>query len=181
LKLFKVTKLAVLNILILNGLSTFATSLHAMEKVYFSTSDGEKFWCDRNNLEFHWDKSGRLAEICNPISDEEADLGRIESKPHELDTNGKLFKKYVLDLIRRGEVSFKDRADAENTLRICEELGLPKAEEFICKLLKRKPRREMLKMDTMLTESRVSNTHFQTGDCPEGYVLVPGNLSYNTP
>ena len=95
--------------------------------------------------------------------------------------SGKLFKKYVLDLLRDGEVSFKDKSDTENTLRICEKFGLPKAEEFICKLLKRKPRREMQKTETVLADIRVFNTQFQGGDCPDGYVLVPGNESYYTP
>ncbi len=175
----RAVKLIMLSGFIVSGLSAFSSSLLAVEKVYFSTSDGEKFWCDRDNLEFHMDPNGKLSELCNFMLEDGEHAGQSEATSHELDFNGRLFKEYILDLLRRGEVSFKDKADAENTLRICENLGLPAAEEYICKVLKRKPRRELKSPDSK--DTRVANARLQNIDCPEGYVMVPGNESYNTP
>jgi formylglycine-generating enzyme required for sulfatase activity len=163
------------------GFSSLLPNSQAVEKIYFTTSDGEKFWCDRDNLRARWDKNGELARLCSFISNDVMESGTNEETPLELDFNGRLLKEYVLDLIRDGEVSFKDRADAENTLRICEKLGLAEAEEFICKHLKRKSRRELAKKETGLKGSQVSRAHSQIGDCPEGYLFIPGNESYPTP
>jgi len=169
-----------LSLVIIASLALQSLPAVAVEKVYFKTLDGEAFACDKANLEFHMDQEGRLSEIFNFTSEVESGDGNSESTAFELDVNGKLFKKYILDIIRYGKVSFKNNADAENTLTICENLGLTLAEEHVCKVLKRKPRKKNQESDIPM---KGSNRHSALAnlDCPEGYVMVPGNESYNTP
>ena len=167
--------------LILCGALTHSLPAVAVEKVYFETPDGNTFWCDQANLEYHMDPTGKLAGICNLLSDQEGRDGKSTEKAFALDINGKLTKKYVLDLLRRGQVNFKDKTDAENTLSICEDLGLPAIERFICNFIgpKRKPRRELIALGQGAAAQAQART--QSGSCPEGYVLVAGNPDYSTP
>ncbi len=175
----KVNKIR-LFLVIIAGLALQSLPAIAVEKVYFKTLDGEAFACDKANLEFHIDPEGRLSEICNFSSEMESGDGESESTALELDVNGKLFKKYILDIIRHGKVSFKNNADAENTLTICENLGLTLAEEHVCKFLKRRPRKKNQESDVQMAGSNRHST-LASLECPEGYVMVPGNESYNTP
>ncbi len=168
---------SVLSTFVMSGMLVHLSHVIAGEKVYFETADGEKFWCDPDNLDYHIDADGKLAAICNLLSEEGKEDG-AEELCHKIDVNGKLMKKYVLPFLRYGEVSFKNTADAENTLRICEDMGLPKAEEYICKTLKRKPRSKMAQAGQQLGQMPAMGSNVE---CPEGYISVPGNEAYSTP
>ena len=91
-------------------------------------------------MDYHLDPEGNFSNICNLLSETGIQDGRSEETAHELNIDGKLTRKYILNFIRYGKVSFKNKTDAENTLTICEDLGLPLAEEYICK--------EVLKIDS---------------------------------
>ena len=146
LRPFKFYTFLLLLLLICGRLVLHSSTAVAMDKVYFRTLDGEQFACSKDNLEFHMDSTGTLASICERLPEREGQDGATKETAFELDINGKLTKKYVLDLLRRGQVNFKDKTDAENTLSICEDLGLPAIERFICNFIgpKRKPRRELI-------------------------------------
>ena len=121
---------------------TQGTTGFAGDPVYFKTADGERFWCDQDNLTYNLDhENGKLAAICSLLAQPGVEDGMSEETAIKLDVNGKLFKKYVLDLFRYGKVAFKNKSDAENTLTLCQDLGLPRAEKYICtEVLKIKPR-----------------------------------------
>ncbi len=159
----------VLSLLIMCGVSTQSLQVIAGEKVYFKTADGAKFWCDRTDLEYHLDPQGKFSNICNLLSEPGVQDGKSEETAHELNIDGKLTLKYILNLLRYGKVSFKNKADAENTLAICEDLGLPLAEEYICKFLNNK--KLLGQMPSIGSDI----------ECPDGYISVPGNEVYSTP
>ncbi|MEO5969137.1 MAG: formylglycine-generating enzyme family protein [Bdellovibrionia bacterium] len=119
-----------------------AKGVSAGEEVYFQTSDGVKFWCNQGNLNYNLDhENGKLAAICSVLAEPGKADGLSEETAFKLDVNGKIFKKYILDFFRYGKVAFKNKIDAENTLNICEDLGLPLAEKYICsQVLDRSPR-----------------------------------------
>ena len=170
----------IFTVLLISG-STIVNSLPAiaMDKTYFRTLDGEKFACDRANLKYHLDATGKLAAICERIPELNGQDGETPETAFELDINGRLAKEYILDLILDGQTTFKNKADAENTLRICEDLGLPEIEKFICNSLgpKWKPKRELIAQGQPL----ISQTRARNQNCPAGYVLVAGNPEYSTP
>ena len=128
---------------------TLAFNVFAGEMIYFKSYDGEKFACDQANLTYNLDhENGKLAAICSLLAlPEVAEVAEVEDGKSEetairLDVDGKLFRKYILNIFRYGKVAFKNKADAENTLTLCEDLGLPLAEEYICrKVLKIKTRK----------------------------------------
>ena len=181
LRPFKFYTFLLLLLLICGKLVLHSSTAVAMDKVYFRTLDGEQFVCSKDNLEYHMDPSGKLASICERLPEVEGQDGATKETAFELDINGKLTKKYVLDLLRRGQVNFKDKTDAENTLSICEDLGLPAIERFICNFIgpKRRPRRELIALGQGAAAQAQART--QSGSCPEGYVLVAGNPDYSTP
>jgi formylglycine-generating enzyme required for sulfatase activity len=122
-------------------LFTQASAVSAGDAVYFETADGVSFWCDQTNLNYNLDLgNGKLAAICSILVVPGKTDGLSKETAFKLDLNGKLFKKYILDFFRYGKVAFKNKIDAENTLAICEDLGLPLAAEYICtNVLRRKP------------------------------------------
>ncbi|MEO5969138.1 MAG: SUMF1/EgtB/PvdO family nonheme iron enzyme, partial [Bdellovibrionia bacterium] len=129
-------------LILLSALSTVAVEVFAGEMVYFKTYEGQEFACDRTNLDRNLDQeNGKLAAICSFLAQPGVEDGESEKSPFKLDVDGKLFQKYILNIFRYGKVAFKNKSDAENTLSICEDLGLPLAEDYICtQVLKRKPR-----------------------------------------
>jgi hypothetical protein len=71
-----------------------------------------------------------------------------------------------LDILRYGKVAFKNASDAENTLTLCEDLDLPFAEEQICRILKKKPRKQRQESE-MTLETGTEGIRLNQ-DCPEG-------------
>ncbi len=170
------TKLPSLTALLTLVITGFATSSPAQagEKVYFRTVDDVVFWCDQSQLECQMDPVGKLASIIHltpllgPESSSKLQDGKSAKSAFDLNVNGRLFEKYVLDLIRFKKVAFDTIVDAENTLNICEDLGLPQAERFICRTIFKKAPRHRQKFA-------------EENECPPYYLRVQGNPDYQTP
>ncbi len=121
------------------------------------------------------DPQGKLASKVNLIVQPEIEDGKSAATAFDLDVSDRLMKEYVLNLIRFGKVAFpsQPKMDAENTLTLCEDLGLPQAESF-CRIVLKKSQQQK-------QQQQLQQIQNLGGGCAAGYVLVPGNELYSTP
>ena len=108
-------------------------------RIHLQFADGSTIWMSETLLrsDLNVDKRGllgRLLEAQAPPSDENKEA---EEKSIRIDANGKLFLKYVADILKRGQgIYFSDTNTAKNVLELCKELGLPKAQKYVEDYLK---------------------------------------------
>ncbi|MEO5968670.1 MAG: SUMF1/EgtB/PvdO family nonheme iron enzyme [Bdellovibrionia bacterium] len=167
-------------LILLIGLFSLALDSLAAEMVYFRSYDGNHFACEKVNLAYNLDhENGKLAAICSGLALSGDEDGKSEETAFKLDVDGRLFRKYILNFLRYGKVTFKDNIDAENTLTICEDLGLPLAEEYIClRVLDRELRRPRIGLlGSSLAELKVGSEDATEIDKAMGrFVKISGGI-----
>lgn len=105
------------------------TPAHA-EDIFFKVDDGKIYAIDDNTLAASLDESGELMAKLKRKGTLGIGTG-TERDPIYLGINGKYFGKYALTLLKTGQVEFPTLADAQNTLHLCEQLGLIKAADYV--------------------------------------------------
>jgi ankyrin repeat protein len=108
---------------------TLSSSVLA-EDIFFKLDNQKIYSIDDNTLAAHVDENGELATKLQRMGTLGIGTG-TEEDPIYIGVSGQYFGKYVLTLLKMGKVEFPSLADARNALDICQQLGLPRAEEYI--------------------------------------------------
>jgi hypothetical protein len=119
-----------LGLALLANLILFLSAPTLATDIFFICDNNKSYSIDENTLAAHLDQKGELAVKLKNKKTYGIATGSQED-PIYLGVTGRYFGTYVLALLKTGKIEFPTLADAENTLVICEQLGLPKAENYI--------------------------------------------------
>jgi hypothetical protein len=117
--------------LVLFILLSFCISLPSFaEEIFFKLDNQEIYSINDNTLAAHVDENGLLSVKLKRKGTFGIGTGTKED-PIDLEVSGWYFGRYVLMLLNTSKVAFPTQADAENTLNVCEQLGLPRAVNYV--------------------------------------------------
>lgn len=100
------------------------------QDIFFICDNRKIYAIDENTLKINIDEQGELAVKLRRFGTLGIGLG-TEEDPIVLGVSGRYFGRFLLTLLRNGEIEFPSRADAQNTLAIAKQLGLPKAQIYL--------------------------------------------------
>jgi hypothetical protein len=100
------------------------------EEIFLRLDNRKVYSIDNNTLAANLDESGELAIKLQRRGTLGIGTG-TEEDPIYIGVSGQYFGKYVLTLLKMGKVEFPNLADARNALDICQQLGLPRAVDYI--------------------------------------------------
>lgn len=139
--------------------------------IYFKllSNEGEIVSCSRDY--FYCQFSSEKNFITAAISSKMLDDGSSRERAIPVAVHARLFKKYGVTLLQRGNVAVNTKANAYNLKQDFEALSIPVEID-----LSKKPYIVLRIVYGTELETASTQSH-----CPEGYVLVPGNPDYSTP